>query len=338
MNQMLYKLLLLRTPKIGPVKYKQLISMFGTAGAAIGSLDHTQDFIDSVRREMDMADKLGIVYLSDDDSRYPKNLLSVKNHPPVITVRGNLDVLEKLAVGAVGTRHASAAGMQFMSELAESFATNNFAVVSGMAMGTDTAAHIGALRGDSDSQTIAVLAGGVDYIWPLENESLYYKIIETGAVISDMPVGFKPNANNFVQRNRIIAGLSEKLILGEADLKSGSMTTAKFAIEYDRPVFAVPSHPLDGRSAGPNKLIKQGKAKLCTGAEDFFNEDGLEIKEKKEIKSFENDLLDKLGIIPVSESVLAGLVGKSIAEIKVDLVVLELQGLARKQNGGYVKV
>ena len=281
-----------------------------------------------------MAVNLGIQYVFDDDSFYPVELLNIKNHPVVISMRGNLETLQKKKVAIVGTRHSTAAGMNFVSELAQNFSAHEYAVVSGMAMGTDASAHIGALKSKGNTQTIAVLPGGVDYIWPLENESLYYEIIERGCIISEMPVGFKPNAQNFVQRNRWVAGLSECLIISEADLKSGSMTTARFAIDYKKPVFAVPGHPTDARSFGPNFLIKNGMATLCLSVKDFFNEEKNIIQKKSNI--YRNDILDKLGMIPVSESVLANLVKKTVAEIKSDLVVLELQGLIRKQDGGYV--
>ncbi|MBN1325061.1 MAG: DNA-processing protein DprA [Alphaproteobacteria bacterium] len=340
MNDLFYKLLILRTPGIGPVKYNELIRKFGSVGAAADSLLYNESFKDSVKREIEKADKLGIIYLSDEDSLYPHKLREIKNHPPILTLRGNISVFKKTAVSMVGTRHATGAGIKFISGLATSFAENNHVVVSGMAIGTDTGAHNGALQTSGDSQTIAVLAGGVDYIWPLENESLYNKIIERGAIISEMPVGMIPVANNFIQRNRWVAGICEKLILGEADLKSGSMTTARFAIEYGREVYAIPSHPSDQRSFGPNKLIKEGRAKLCTGSEDFFDKEQYNNKNKNisEKKEIENELLDKLGIIPMSESVLAELVKKSVSEIKGDLVVLELQGKARKQDGGYVRI
>ena len=196
------------------------------------------------------------------------------------------------------------------------------------------------MRASGNVQTIAVLAGGVDYIWPVENESLYYQILERGAVISEMPVGFEPRTTNFVQRNRWIAGLSEKLILGEADMQSGSMTTARFATEYGREVWAIPSHPLDPRALGPNSLIRSGDAKLCIGVQDFFCDDKKEKNNKKIItkNDSENVLIDNLGNIPVSESVLAEIVKKSVSEIKSELVVLELQGLVRKVDGGYVKI
>lgn len=334
MKDMLNKLLILRSPGIGPVKYRALLDEFGFDENIVEYLNLDKELIDTVKREMDVAFDLGIEYISDTDSRYPTGLLNAKNHPIVISVRGNISTLSKKCVSIVGTRHATAAGMNFVSEIAHEFVNHDVAVVSGMAMGTDSAAHHGALNANGDSQTIAVLAGGVDYIWPLENESLYYEILERGALISEMPVGMIPNGQNFVQRNRWIAALSDMLIVGEADEKSGSMTTARFAIDYNKKVFAVPGHPSDARSAGPNSLIKSGNAIMCTSSKDFFT-DAKETKDKKNTKK-ENEILDKLGMVPVSESVLANLVKKTVSEIKSDLVVLELQGLIRKQDGGYV--
>lgn len=340
MSDLFEKLLIIRTPGIGPVKYAELIRKFGSVSAAAKSLGEDVDLRDMVLREMESAQKMGIHYISDSDELYPVRLRELKNHPPVICVRGNLEVLRQPAVSIVGTRHATAAGMGLVADIAQNFASHGMAVVSGMAIGTDTAAHRGALRDTGDAVTIAVLAGGVDYIWPLENESLYWDIVARGAVISEMPVGFVPVAQNFVQRNRWVAGICDKLILGEADMKSGSMTTARFAIEYGREVWAIPSHPTDLRALGPNSLIRSGDAKLCMGVSDFS--DGTEkgqkkIKNEKNIES-ENSLIDALGTIPVSESVLTKLVKKTISEIKSELVVLELQGLVRKVDGGYVRV
>ena len=334
MNTLLQKLLILRSPGIGPIKYNKMIAECGDVYAVVDSLHLNQDFIDSVKREIDIANNLGIIYLSDEDSDFPKNLRDIKNHPPIISVRGNVKTLNKKMVSMVGTRHATAAGMDLMSHIACDFAEHDFTVVSGMAMGTDSAAHIGALRANGDSQTVAVLAGGVDYIWPLENESLYYEIIDRGVLISEMPVGTKPVASNFIQRNHWVAGISDFLIIGEADAKSGSMATARFAMEYGKQVFAIPGHPSDSRSIGPNSLIKTGMATLCMSSQDFFG-NKKEQNHKKNDGS-ENDVLDKIGMIPVSESVLANLVKKTVPEIKADLVMLELQGLIRKQDGGYV--
>ena len=340
MSDLFKKLLIIRTPGIGPVKYQELVRRFGSVDAAAESVVGVPGMRDSVLREMERAAKMGIHYISDDDDRYPANLRAIKNHPIVISVRGNIDVLKRRAVSIVGTRHATAAGMGIVADMAEQFASHNMAVVSGMAIGTDTAAHRGALRAGGNTQTIAVLAGGADYIWPMENESLYWEIVERGAIISEMPVGFVPVGTNFVQRNRWVAALSDTLILGEADMKSGSMTTARFAIDYGCDVWAIPSHPSDLRALGPNTLIRQGVAKLCMGASDFFENAKKDHAQKKisEKNESENSLIDAIGTIPVSESVLADVVKKSIAVIKTELVVLELQGLVRKVDGGYVRV
>lgn len=334
----LYKhLLVLRSPKVGPATYNNLLDRFGSIDAVLDVLNPSDDLRDSVMREMDVAEKLGVQFISDSDELYPSELKMVKNHPPIITVRGNIDTLKCDAVAIVGTRHATAIGMNFIADIAQAFAEHKIAVVSGMAMGTDAAAHRGALRANGKTNTIAVLAGGVDYIWPIENEHLYYEILERGVIVSEMPIGFTPIGSNFVQRNRIIAGIGSKLVLGEADSKSGSMKTAEFVNEYGRQIYAIPSHPADSRASGPNSLIRSGVAILCQGAQDFFA--GSVVNEKKEKKSeSENSVLDNIGTVPVSESVLAEIVGKNISEIKRDLVVLELQGLIQKCDSGYVRV
>jgi len=336
MTDILNTLLVLRSPKIGPASYNDLIKKFGSVAAVVDALNPSDNLRDSVLREIDDTQKIGACFISDSDDAYPFCLKNVKNHPPVLVARGNIDTLRRESVAMVGTRHATAVGMNFMADMACAFAEHNIAVVSGMAMGSDTAAHRGALRADGNMNTIAVLAGGVDYIWPLENERLYWEIVERGVVISEMPVGFSPIGSNFVQRNRIIAGIGSKLILGEADSQSGSMKTAEFAHTYGRTVYAIPSHPADSRGAGPNSLIRSGRAILCQGIKDFFSDT---IKnEKKEKKSeSENVILDNIGTIPVSESVLAEIVGKNISEIKRELVILELQGLIQKSDSGYVR-
>lgn len=340
MSQIFEKLLILRTPGIGPVKYNVLVNRFGSVAAAAASLNSDVAHRDAVLREMDLAQTMGIQYISDDMPNYPVRLKELKNHPPVISARGDVGALNKPIVSMVGTRHATATGMGFMANMANEFANRNFAVASGLAIGTDTAAHKGALRAAQSAVTIAVVAGGVDYIWPMENESLYYEILERGVVVSEMPVGFVPVATNFIQRNRWVAGMCDALILGEADSKSGSMATARFAIEYGRDLWAIPSHPSDARAAGPNSMISTGAAKLCSGIADFFadaqkNENKKKITTKNES---ENSLIDKISSNPVSESVLAEVVKKSVSEIKSELVVLELQGLVRKVDGGYVLV
>ncbi len=340
MSDLFNKLLLLRAPGIGVVKYNELVARFGSVADAAASLQENIELSDSVLREMDMANRLNIRYISDTDDVYPKRLREIKNHPPVITLRGNVDVLMRDMVSIVGTRHATANGMGFIADIAHGLADDGMAVVSGMAIGTDTAAHRGALRSSGDLVTVAVLAGGVDYIWPTENESLYWEIVERGAIVSERPVGFVPTANSFVPRNQWIAGLSDRLILSEADVKSGSMTTARFANDFGREIWAIPSHPADSRAAGPNSLIRSGVANLCVGLSDFVKSKERNHEPKKNQKKFDSDfsILDAIGTIPVSESVLAEIVKKSISEIKSALVVLELQGLVQKTDGGYVRL
>jgi DNA processing protein len=337
MKDLVERLMILRSPKVGPATYNDLLQRFESPAAVVEYLNVTQELRDSVMREIDVAQRLGIKFVTDDDVCYPAALKQMKNHPPILSVRGNVDTLQRESVAIVGTRHATGVGMNFVSDMAAAFAEHSISVVSGMAMGTDAAAHRGALRSEGNMNTIAVLAGGVDYIWPTENESLYYEILARGAVVSEMPIGFVPKGTNFVQRNRIIAGIGTKIILSEADLGSGSMKTAEFAMQMGRKIYAVPSHPADLRSAGPNSLIRSGVAILCQGIDDFF----VRCKniDKKEQKSeSENTVFDKIGTVPVSESVLAQIVGKNISEIKRELVVLELQGLIRKTDLGFVRV
>lgn len=340
MSDLFNKLLLLRAPRVGIIKYNDLVARFGSVADAAASLNADVKLRDAVMREMDAAYRLNIKYISDDDAVYPETLRAVPNHPPVISVRGNVDALRREMVAIVGTRHATANGMGFIADIAHGLADNGMVVVSGMAIGTDTAAHRGALKAAGDVVTVAVLAGGADYIWPVENESLYWEIVERGAIVSERPVGFVPNANAFVPRNRWIAGLGNKLILGEADIKSGSMTTARFAMDYNREIWAIPSHPADSRAMGPNSLIRSGAARLCLGLADFVKMDEKNQSQKKNLKKSDSDsdVLDAIGTIPVSESVLAEIVKKSVSEIKSVLVVLELQGLVQKTDGGYIRL
>ena len=336
MKNLFERLLILRSPKIGPVSYAKLLGQFGSDAEILKHMNVSDDLRDSVLREIDLANRLNVHFICDSDELYPMNLKNVKNHPPVLTARGNIETLKRESVAIVGTRHATATGMNFVADIARGFAEHNIAVVSGMAMGTDAAAHRGAMNAVGNNNTVAVLAGGVDYVWPIENERLYYEILERGVVVSDMPVGFVPKGTNFVQRNRIIAGIGSKLVLSEADSNSGSMKTAEFAHTYGRPIYAIPSHPADSRAIGPNSLIRSGVAKLCMGVGDFFTEKNSVKKIEKKDES-ENPILDKIGTVPLSESVLAEIVGKNISDIKRELVMLELQGLIQKFDSGYVR-
>jgi DNA processing protein len=178
---------------------------------------------------------------------------------------GNLDILSNPAVAIVGARNASANGARFTRQLAADLGAAGLTVVSGLARGIDTAAHQGSLA----TGTAAVLGGGIDVVYPPENRDLYAQIAEKGAIIAEQPAGTEPRARHFPRRNRIIAGLAYATVVTEAARRSGSLITARMALEQGREVFAVPGFPADPRAQGPNQLIKQG-AQLCEGAADVI--------------------------------------------------------------------
>jgi DNA processing protein len=194
---------------------------------------------------------------------YPKTLQAIDTAPPLIALRGNAAVLAKPSVAIVGSRNASASGLTFAERLARQLGEGGYVVVSGLARGIDTKAHKAAL----ETGTVAVLAGGHDRIYPAQNEPLLQTILEQGgAVISEMPMGWEPRGRDFPRRNRIVSGLSYGVVVVEAARRSGSLITARFALEQGREVFAVPGSPLDPRAEGTNDLIREG-ATLCAGAE-----------------------------------------------------------------------
>lgn len=201
------------------------------------------------------------------EDSFPQELLNLKDCPPVISVAGNISLLNRASLAIVGARNASILGQMLAKKMAKTFSENSFVTVSGMARGIDSAAHEGSIQ----NGTIAVLAGGADIIYPPENTSLYKSIIEHGAIISEMPLGTPIEASLFPRRNRIIAGLSKGTVIIEAALQSGSLITANYALEQGKDVFAVPSFPTDPRSRGCNLLIKQG-AVLVESAEDVLEE------------------------------------------------------------------
>lgn len=217
--------------------------------------------------EIENCHKIGAEILTFRDHRYPKLLREIPDPPPLITALGNMSLLNKKTLGIVGPRNASFNGRKFANVIAEELGKRNFMIASGLAKGIDTAAHKGSL----DTGTIAVVAGGINNIYPRENEGLYYDIAKKGVVISEIPFGVAPRGGNFPQRNRIISGLSYGVVIIEATLRSGTLITARFAIEQNREVFAVPGSPFDPRYQGTNLLIKQG-AKLIENIDDILNE------------------------------------------------------------------
>jgi len=266
---------LARSQNVGIKTFFDLIRIYGTPTRAIakipelaakGGMKNIAIYSEQeALTELAECEKLGASIISYFDPEYPSLLKNIYSPPALITVFGKKEILNRKKIAIVGSRNSSLNGDRFAYKIANELAEQGFVIVSGLAKGIDTAAH----KASTNSGTIAVIAGGIGNIYPKENEELYYKIAETGLVISELPLGAAPKAQNFPQRNRIISGLSYGTLVVEANLKSGSLITARFALEQMREVFAVPGFPLDPRAEGTNKLIKQG-AVLTTSIEDIL--------------------------------------------------------------------
>lgn len=268
---------LIRTDNIGPITFYNLIETFGSAQEAIKRLPalakkggRLKDIApypeDRARAEMDAVEKLGGTMLLAADTNYPTSLSTIDDAPPVLSVLGNPALLHRPAIGMVGARNASMNGCKFARKLAQELGQGGQVVVSGLARGIDTAAHEGALY----TGTIAAVAGGIDIIYPPENQKLWNAMKERGCIVAESPIGMEPLARHFPKRNRIISGLSSGVVVVEATLKSGSLITARVAAEQGRDVYAIPGHPFDPRAAGPNKLLQDG-ATLVLGADDILS-------------------------------------------------------------------
>lgn len=269
---------LIRSEQVGPITFARLIERFGDAANALSALpelarrggraealricDHA-----TATREIESLEKLGgrIIALGEED--YPPALAALDDAPPLISVLGRADVLKKPMIAVVGARNASANGRRFAQSLSRDLGQAGLVIASGMARGIDAAAHEGALA----TGTVAVVAGGVDVIYPQENAALYDRIVANGAVAAEEPLGLQPQARHFPKRNRLISGLALGVLVVEAAQRSGSLITARFALEQGREVFAVPGSPLDPRCHGTNDLIRHG-ATLTQSADDVMEQ------------------------------------------------------------------
>lgn len=267
---------LIRTDHVGPVTFYRLLSRYGSATKALEALPELQarggkksariPSKSEAEKELSFIHKAGGQLIAAQDEAYPLALAAIDDAPPLMTVLGNIALLNAPSVGIVGARNASLNGKKFTKKLARDLGQQGQCVVSGLARGIDTAAHEGALN----SGTIAVVAGGADVIYPSENTKLYHDIIDQGgAVIAESPWGTQPSAMLFPRRNRIVSGLSAGVVVVEATLRSGSLITARLAAEQGRDVFAVPGFPGDPRAEGPNALLKDG-AVLIQSADDVM--------------------------------------------------------------------
>ena len=267
---------LIRSENVGPRTFRALVNHAGGARAA---LDALPDLArrggrreiriatgEEVERELALARKLGVRFVALGEPEYPPALrASEEAPPPLLALLGREEALQQPAVAIVGSRNASAAGLAFADRLARGLGQAGYVVVSGLARGIDLRAHIGAL----ETGTIGVLGGGLARIYPPEAIPLVPRVAEHGAVLSEMPLEWEPRGRDFPRRNRIVSGLSLGVVVVEAARGSGSLITAKFALEQNREVFAVPGSPLDPRAEGTNDLLREG-AKLCARVDDVL--------------------------------------------------------------------
>jgi len=264
---------LYRTSTVGPVAFRDLLKRYKSAAAALDALPHiiTKKSIRipsvlDIEAEMDAADNIGAKFLMSCEADYPDYLKMLDPAPPVICCLGNAELFTRPGAAIIGSRNASAMGLRFARQLAHELAEMGYVIISGLARGIDASAHSAALFGG----TIAVLGGGVDHIYPRQNHDLYHEIAKNGCIVSESPMGYRATARDFPRRNRIISGLSRGVIVIEAAERSGTLITARYALEQNREVMAVPGSPLDPRAKGCNRLIQQGAA-LVESAEDVKN-------------------------------------------------------------------
>lgn len=360
---------LARSENIGPISFFNLLSIYGSAEKALQAAPSlsqkggrskpiTVCSEAAAIKELQTIERMGGKIIAACETDYPSLLRETKGFPPLITVLGNVDILNKRSVAIVGARNASANGCKFAHHIAGELGRRQWNIASGLARGIDTAAHKGSLQ----TGTIAVVAGGIDKLYPPENAELFKAITQQGAVVAEMPLGSVPRHQHFPRRNRIISGLSQGTIVVEASKGSGSLITARMALEQNREVFAVPGSPLDPRCNGTNSLIKQG-AHLVETAEDVVDvlSKPLELaNENHGLFDFESDefaegkahyqateseadkarpmILEKLGSSPVEIDEIITQTELPPAVVQTVLLELELAGRLERHAGNRVSL
>ncbi|QBF32944.1 DNA-processing protein DprA [Thalassococcus sp. S3] len=350
---------LLRSRRVGVTTFHRLMAEHGTAQNALAALPEVAraagldayeicppGVIDAELKAARAA-KARLLCLGDAD--YPLDLADIDDAPPMLWAIGDPALLKKPMIGLVGARNASSLGTRMSRGLAHDLGAKGFAIVSGLARGVDTAAHLAALK----SGTIAVMAGGVDVIYPAENVNLATDIAKSGLRLSEQPMGLQPMARHFPRRNRIISGLSRAVVVVEAAAKSGSLITARDALDQGREVLAVPGHPFDARAAGCNMLIRDG-ARLVRHADDVIEALGPiastqqpaqgelpiipaqppEQRSLRETAALHQKILARLGPSPMAEDQLIRDLAAPARTVGPVLVDLELDGKIERQPGG----
>ena len=362
-DQRLAWLQLIRSENVGPATFRDLINHFGSASTALDALPELAARGNAKKRirvaakseaqqELERLAQIGGTTVCMGEVDYPPALRAAEGAPPVLSVRGDTEILSRHSVAFVGSRNASLAGVKLTKQLAQQTATAGYAIISGLARGIDSAAHQASLV----QGTIAVFAGGVDHIYPQENTQLSQDIISNGgALMSEMPFGWKPRAQDFPRRNRIVAGISLGLVVVEAAKRSGSLISARLANEMGRLVFAIPGSPLDPRSEGTNHLIKQG-AQLITCANDILqaieplatetlqsayslDEDSHELQlDSDPSHSDREKLLSALGHAPTDIDELLRFTEIAPGSLHMLILELDLAGIVERHSGNRISL
>ena len=347
------------TPKIGPHKIRLLVSHFhdpaevlkaspralirvpGIEKKIASNIIHNKEGERFADDQLKRVNRLGARIVTIWDMEYPELLKRIYDPPALLYVMGTLTTLDKSAVAIVGTRMPSAYGQLVAESLSRDLAQLGLTVVSGLARGIDTLAHSAALK--AHGRTIAVLGSGLDVPYPAENRKLMEAVTAQGAVISEFPMGTKPDATNFPRRNRIVSGLTLGTIVVESAEDGGAMITASTALDQNREVFAVPGSIMEKRTAGPHKLIREGRAKLVQNVDDILEELGPQMRHllkrehipevAVEMTLFEKKIFDVLKNEPIHIDTLAELAETSTADALVNLLSLEFKNLVRQLPG-----
>ncbi|MEM9971075.1 MAG: DNA-processing protein DprA [Pseudomonadota bacterium] len=348
---------LLRSHRVGLSTFYRLMGEYGSAAEALHALPevaskagvekYTPASIDVARAELASARQAGVVPIAIGSDAYPSLLAEIDDPPPILWTMGQRETLNRPMLALVGARNASSLGTRMARKLARELGEAGFVIVSGMARGIDTAAHLAAV----DSGTVAVLAGGVDVVYPPDNAVLAQEIAEKGLRISEMPMSFAPRAQHFPRRNRIISGMCAATIVIEAAGKSGSLITARNALDQGRDVLAVPGHPFDARSSGCNMLIRDG-ATLVRVADDVIQAISLEEASAPmndpapmqkaatfgDVSDLHRQILDRLSPTPVPEDQVIRDLGAPADTVSPEILALEIEGRIRRDAGGMISL
>lgn len=345
---------------IGPAKIQALLGYFGSLEKAwkatdsqlrdIGLDSRAIQSLNEARLTFDLdqyaqrVESSGVGVVTWDDADYPDLLREIPAAPPLIFLRGQLEPIDRWAVAVVGTRRLSAYGRQVTRDLVSGLVVNGITIVSGLARGIDAIAHRTAL--EEGGRTIAVMASGIDKVYPPEHRDLARDIVAGhGALVTDYPFGAEPESNHFPARNRLISGLSLGVVVIEAGEKSGALITARFALEQNREVFAVPGNIHSPVSIGTNRLIQQG-GKLVTRVEDILEELNLKMVSEQAVAKIvlpetaeEAALISQLSSQPVHVDELGRLTGMPVSLVSSTLTMMELKGMVQQVGGmNYVRL